>query len=71
MSGGRILGLDFGSKKIGVAVSDELRLTAHGLENIRARPAEKALEVLKQVAREYNVGEIVIGLPELLSREYT
>ena len=63
MSGGRILGLDFGSKKIGVAVSDELRLTAHGLENIRARPAEKALEVLKQVAREYNVGEIVIGLP--------
>ncbi len=63
MSEGRILGLDFGSKKIGVAVSDELRLTAHGLENIKARPAEKALEVLKQVAREYNVAEIVIGLP--------
>jgi putative Holliday junction resolvase len=63
VSGSRILGLDFGSKKIGVAVSDELRLTAHGLENIKARPAEKTLEVLKQVAREYNVAEIVIGLP--------
>ena len=63
MSEGRILGLDFGSKKIGVAVSDELRLTAHGLENVRARPAEQALEVLKQLAREYNVAEIVIGLP--------
>jgi putative Holliday junction resolvase len=63
MSEGRIIGLDFGSKKIGVAVSDELRLTAHGLENVRARPAEQALEVLKQLAREYNVAEIVIGLP--------
>jgi putative Holliday junction resolvase len=63
MSEGRIIGLDFGSKKIGVAVSDELRLTAHGLENVRARPTEQALEVLKQLAREYNVAEIVIGLP--------
>ena len=63
MNEGRIIGLDFGSKKIGVAVSDELRLTAHGLENIRARPAERAIEVLKQLTREYNVAGIVIGLP--------
>ena len=63
MSGGRIIGLDFGSKKIGVAVSDELRLTAHGLENVRARPPEEALKVLKELAREYNAAEIVIGLP--------
>ena len=63
MSGSRILGLDFGSKKIGVAVSDELRLTAHGLENVRARPAAKAIEVLKQLVKEYNAAEIVIGLP--------
>jgi putative Holliday junction resolvase len=63
VSGGRVIGLDFGSKKIGVAVSDELRLTAHGLENVRARPAEEALEVLKQLVREYNAVEIVIGLP--------
>ncbi len=63
MSMSRIIGLDFGAKRIGVAVSDELRLTAHGLENITARPTERAIEVLKLLAREYNVAEIVIGLP--------
>ena len=63
MSGGRVIGLDFGSRRIGVAVSDELRLTAQGLENVRARPEEKAVEVLKRLVREYNAVEIVIGLP--------
>ena len=62
-SRGRIIGLDFGSKNIGVAVSDELHLTAQGLENIPARPPGKALEVLQRMAREYNVTEMVVGLP--------
>jgi len=59
----RLLGLDMGSKRIGVAVSDELQLTAHGLENIPARPPEKAMEVLHRLANEYNVKEMVVGLP--------
>lgn len=59
----RVMGLDLGSKRIGVAVSDELQITAHGLENIPARPAEKALEVLHHLASEYNVGDMVVGLP--------
>jgi len=61
--GGRILGIDPGSKSIGVAVSDELRLAAHGLPNISARPEAKALEAVKSLIREYNVYEIVVGLP--------
>ncbi len=60
---GRVLGLDLGTKNIGVAVSDELRLTAHGLQSISARPPEKLFEVLKLLTREYNVSEMVVGLP--------
>ena len=60
---GRVLALDIGSKRIGVAVSDELGLAAHGLETVRARPLEAALEVLQQLVRDYKIEEIVIGLP--------
>lgn len=61
--GGRILGIDPGSKTLGVAVSDELHFAAHGLPNIPARPAAKALEAVKTLIRDYNVYEIVVGLP--------
>lgn len=59
----RVLGLDPGRATIGVAVSDELRLAAHGLANISARPAAAALAAVKNLISEYNVGEIVVGLP--------
>ena len=61
--GGRILGLDPGAKNIGVAVSDELHLAAHGLPNIPARPAAKAIEAVKSLAEQYTVDLIVVGLP--------
>jgi len=61
--GRRILALDIGSKRIGVAVSDELQLAAHGLETVSARPIGKAIEVLQGLVREYNVQEMVVGLP--------
>jgi len=61
--GGRILGIDPGSKTIGVAVSDELHLAAHGLTSIAAHPAAKALEAVKKLIGDYNVYEIVVGLP--------
>ena len=64
---GRILGLDLGSRRIGVAVSDELRLTAHGLETLPARPRRRVFEVLKDLVREYNVTGVVVGLPVHLS----
>ena len=58
-----VLGIDFGTKNIGVAVSDDLHLAAHGLKTIAARPFEGALKVLKDLVSEYNAGEMVIGLP--------
>jgi putative Holliday junction resolvase len=61
--GGRVLGLDPGAKNIGVAVSDELHLAAHGLPNIAARPVAKAVEAVKSLAEQYTVDLIVVGLP--------
>lgn len=60
---GRILGLDPGTENIGVAVSDDLHMAAHGLETIAARPANRALEAVKNLIKEYNINEIVVGLP--------
>jgi len=61
--GGRILGLDPGTERIGVAVSDELLLAAHGLESIPAHPAAQVPEAVKALIKDYNVCEIVVGLP--------
>jgi putative Holliday junction resolvase len=59
----RILGIDFGEKNIGVAVSDELGLTAQALKTIRRRGIRKDLEALGAVIEEYSVEQMVIGLP--------
>ncbi|MGC7873685.1 Holliday junction resolvase RuvX [Desulfosporosinus sp. SYSU MS00001] len=58
----RIMGLDFGSKTIGVAVSDALFLTAQGIKTIRRSPRE--IEELGELLKEYEVSEIVIGYPK-------
>lgn len=55
----RILGLDIGSKRIGVAVSDGLGITAQPLETIRAGELNRIEELIK----EYEVKELVVGLP--------
>ena len=57
----RILGLDLGSKTIGVAVSDALLWTAQGLKTLQR--SSKELEELREIIREYEVGEIVLGYP--------
>ena len=62
----RIMGLDFGSKTVGVAVSDELFLTAQGLEIIRRKEENKLRRTLARIEElilEYGVEEIVLGLP--------
>jgi putative Holliday junction resolvase len=59
----RVLSLDIGSRRIGVAVSDELGLAAHGLETLSARPLEGAIEILRQLVRKYKIEELVVGLP--------
>lgn len=63
----RIMGLDFGSKTIGVAISDELLLTAQGIEIIRRKEENKLRQSLARIEaliEEYRVEEIVLGYPK-------
>ncbi len=62
----RILGLDVGSKTIGVAVSDALKLTAQGVTTIiwSEHDMSSADPELQKIIEEYDVSEIVIGLPK-------
>lgn len=64
---GRILGLDVGSRRIGIAVSDPLGITAQGLETLQRRNKRTDLAALELVIREYAVREIVVGLPLRMS----
>jgi putative Holliday junction resolvase len=63
----RILALDVGSKRIGVAVSDPLGITAQGLDTIQRQNKRKDWEALGEVLKKYQVAEIVVGLPLRLS----
>jgi putative Holliday junction resolvase len=58
------MGLDYGDKTIGVAVSDEFGWTAQGLEVIRRRKPGDDLIRLGEIVREYEIQEIVLGLPK-------
>jgi putative Holliday junction resolvase len=63
----RILGLDVGSKTIGMAVSDPLGITAQGLQTYRRQNKRLDLEALAHVIRDYGVSEIVVGYPLRMS----
>ena len=63
----RILGLDVGSKTIGLAVSDPLGITAQGLNTIRRQNKRLDFEQLEKVMRDYAVSEFVVGLPLQMS----
>lgn len=60
----RIMGLDVGSHTIGVALSDELGLTAQGLETIRRKSIDQDLQELARTVTKYEVSKIVVGLPK-------
>jgi putative holliday junction resolvase len=64
---GRVLGLDVGSRRIGVAVSDLLGITAQGLDTLQRRNKRHDLAALDQIIRDYSVREIVVGLPLRMS----
>jgi putative Holliday junction resolvase len=63
----RLLGLDVGSKTIGLAVSDPLGITAQGLPTWRRKNQRSDLQELERIIREYSVAEIVVGYPLRLS----
>lgn len=63
----RIMGLDFGSKTVGVAVSDPLGITAQGIEIVRRTSENKlrrTLARIEELVKEYEVTEIVLGFPK-------
>ncbi len=63
----RILGLDFGTKTVGVAVSDELLITAQGVEIVRRKAPTKLRQTLariEELVNEYGVEKIVLGYPK-------
>ena len=68
----RIMGLDFGSRTVGVAVSDSLLLTAQGVEIIRRKEENKLRQTLARIEElilEYEVEEIVLGQPKHMNAD--
>ena len=63
----RVLGLDVGSRRIGIAVSDPLGITAQGLETLERTNQRRDFEHLQRLIHQYDVREVVVGLPLRMS----
>jgi len=59
----RIMGMDYGERRIGIAMSDELGLTAQGLPTIERRNRRQVLEAVGELVSRYGVERIVLGYP--------
>jgi putative Holliday junction resolvase len=60
----KVLGLDIGEKRIGIAISDELGYTAQGMRVLNRSGLEDDLEVLQELIQETGATEVVVGLPK-------
>lgn len=68
----RIMGLDFGAKTVGVAISDALLLTAQGVETIERKEENKLRRTcarIEELIQEYEVGKIVLGFPKHMNND--
>ena len=68
----RIMGLDYGTKTVGVAVSDGLSLTAQGVETIERKEENKlrrTLARIEELVKEYGVEKIVLGFPKHMNND--
>nr|WP_317282411.1 Holliday junction resolvase RuvX [uncultured Sellimonas sp.] len=68
----RIMGLDFGAKTVGVAISDPLGLTAQGIETITRKQENKLRQTLariEELIKEYEVEKIVLGFPKHMNND--
>lgn len=68
----RVMGLDYGTKTVGVAISDALCLTAQGIETIERKEENKLRKTLariKELAEEYEVDKIVLGFPKHMNND--
>jgi putative Holliday junction resolvase len=68
--GMRILGIDHGTKRVGLAISDETGTIAQPLEFIPAEPAQKLLAGIAEIVKVRNVAEVVVGLPRNMNGTY-
>jgi putative Holliday junction resolvase len=68
---GRILAIDFGKKNIGLAVSDETKTIASGLDGFHYNSKKEVIEKLKTVIREKEIEKIVLGYPISMSGKIT
>ncbi len=60
----RILGIDYGDSRVGIAITDPLGITAQGLETIHYNGNDKVLlKRIEEIINEYNVTTIVLGMP--------
>ncbi len=66
----RALGIDHGTKRIGIAISDELGVIAQPLEYIPAEPFAEFLKRLKDIIREKQVEQLVVGMPRNMDGSY-
>jgi len=66
----RALGIDHGTKRIGIAISDELGMIAQPLEFIPAEPFVDFLKRLKEIIREKQVEQLVLGMPRNMDGSY-
>jgi putative Holliday junction resolvase len=67
----RIMALDFGTKRVGIAVSDELLLTAQGMNSLERKEISADLTEIARIARENDVQEIIVGLPLNMNGTYS
>ncbi|MFH1478384.1 MAG: Holliday junction resolvase RuvX [Candidatus Omnitrophota bacterium] len=59
----RILAIDFGKKRLGIAVSDELNMTAQGVCVVERKDDTTYLKEIKSLVTQYNISKIIIGMP--------
>ena len=68
----RIMSIDYGDTRVGIAITDALGITAQGLETIQRNNSDKiVLKRLEEIIKEYKVGTIVVGMPYNLKGEKT
>ena len=66
----RILGIDYGDSRVGIAITDALNITAQGLETIQRNGSDKiVLKRLEEILSEYDVDTLVVGMPLNLKGE--
>lgn len=59
----KVMGIDYGDKRVGIALSDELLLTAQGYKTIENTGGKKLFLTICDIIKEQNVGKIIVGLP--------